>query len=570
MKTKLLVLLFVIFISNSYAQHEFITTWKSDNPGTSNTTSITIPTYAGETYNYDVDWDNDGTFDEFGLTGNVTHDFGTVGTYTIRVQGTFPRIYFNYTGDKEKIISIDQWGTGSWTSMERAFYGATNLIGNATDTPDLSGVTNMSYMFSFASVFNQNISSWDTSAVTNMKDMFSFASVFNQDISAWNTAAVTDMSYMFRDATSFNQNIGAWNTAAVTDMRSMFARATTFNQNIGTWNTAAVTDMFYMFNNATAFNQDISTWNTSMVTNMQAMFYFSTAFNQDISTWDTSSVTDMKYMFRGATVFNQDISSWNTASVTDMSVMFSGATAFNQNISTWNTASVTDMSFMFRDASSFNQNISSWDTSSVTNMAQMFYSATAFDQDISGWDTSTVTNMGAMFAFATSFNQNIGSWNVTGVTEFANMFFGVTLSETNYDALLIGWDAQTLLAGKSFHGGNSKYCSVAAEAARANMIASDTWSIVDGGPCAALLGIEDELASDKVAIHPNPVKNTLFLNFDSSINVNNVQVFDILGNEISLLKGNFNTIDMSNFSNGMYFVKITANEGVLTKKVIKN
>ncbi len=52
----------------------FITTWKTDNAGTSGSTSITIPT-TGAGYNYDVDWNNDGTFDEFGLTGSVTHDF---------------------------------------------------------------------------------------------------------------------------------------------------------------------------------------------------------------------------------------------------------------------------------------------------------------------------------------------------------------------------------------------------------------------------------------------------------------------------------------------------------------
>lgn len=52
----------------------FITTWKTDNAGTSNSTSITIPTTGGG-YNYDVDWDNDGTFDQLGITGDVTHDF---------------------------------------------------------------------------------------------------------------------------------------------------------------------------------------------------------------------------------------------------------------------------------------------------------------------------------------------------------------------------------------------------------------------------------------------------------------------------------------------------------------
>ena len=59
------------------------------------------------------------------------------------------------------------------------------------------------------------------------------------------------------------------------------------------------------------------------------------------------------------------------------------------------------------------------------------------------------------------------------------MFRGVTLSTTNYDALLQGWNAQTLHTGVYFNGGNSKYC--AGKPARANMISTYGWVITDGG-----------------------------------------------------------------------------------------
>ena len=114
-------------------------------------------------------------------------------------------------------------------------------------------------------------------------------------------------------------------------------------------------------------------------------------------------------------------------------------------------------------------------------MHAMFQGASAANPDTGGWDTSAVTRMSNMFAQATAFDRNIGSWNVTALTAANGMFTGVTLSTANYESLLIGWNAQALQPGVSFSGGNSTYCSAAAVAARANMIASDLWVISDGG-----------------------------------------------------------------------------------------
>ena len=395
---------------------DFVITVKTDNVGTSSNTQFTIPTTGGG-YNYNVDCDDDGSIDATGQTGNYTCDYGTGNeeTYTIRIKdnsgaGTgFPRIFFNDGGDKDKLLTIEQWGTGDWTSMNSAFSGCSNLAGQASDAPDLSGVTDMSNMFWGATAFNQDIGSWDTSNVMDMSRMFKDASVFNQDIGSWNTSNVTDMNFMF----------------------------------------------FY----ASAFNQDIGSWNTTNVTNMYAMFFYASVFNQDIGSWNTANVTDMRWTFSFASVFNQDIGNWDTANVTRMSHVFYNATAFNQPIGSWNTSNVTDMSFMF-------------------------YNATAFNQPIGSWNTTNVTDMCAMFHYASVFNQNIGSWNVEGVTDASSMFDNVTLSIPNYDALLIGWDAQNLQNGVSFDGGNSTYC--AGETARAHMISSDGWIISDSGKDCSL------------------------------------------------------------------------------------
>ena len=440
--------LFLTFLAVSFslavqAQDGFVTTWRT----TSADESITIPTVSGLTYNYSVDWDNDGTPDDTGVTGDASHTYSTPGVHTITISGTFPRIQLGTlvaeldfldepTGDfiltpttaAGQIRSVVQWGNIAWSSMELAFAGCDSLtIPDAgTSSPNLSNMSSMRYMFAgkpidpedsdfVRSVLNDaNLGAWSVGSVTDMSSMFSDVS-FDGDISNWNVSSVTDMNNMF-SGSPFNQDISRWNVSSVTDMAFMFESDTSFNQNIGSWNVSSVTDMNNMFSGS-PFNQDISRWNVSSVTDMNNMFSGS-PFNQNIGSWNVSSVTDMNNMF-SESLFNQNISSWNVSSVTNMAFMFAES-PFNQPVSTWDVSSVTNMAFMF-ERSPFDQDISSWDVSSVTNMPNIF-AGSPFNQDISEWDVSKVTNMAFMFA-GSPFDQDISSWNVSSVTNMANMFF---------------------------------------------------------------------------------------------------------------------------------------------------
>ncbi|WP_299768629.1 BspA family leucine-rich repeat surface protein [uncultured Dokdonia sp.] len=408
---------------------EFITTWKTDNPGTSNDNQITIPAIGG---NYTVDWGDMSTPDT-NVSGAITHTYPTTGTYTVTISGTFPTIFFNNGGDREKILTVENWGNPVWNSMARAFHGCTNLVINAPDSPDLSQVTSMAGMFDGATAINQDIGDWDVSNVQNLNGMFRNTS-FNQDISNWDVSNVSVFAFMFDGATAFNQDLSAWGTrlGSADDMASMFRGATAFNGAIENWDVTTVTNMVGVFE-GTAFNRDINTWNVSNVSNMAFMFSDATAFNQPLDQWATrlGNVTDMTNMFEGATAFNQDISGWNVSNVQLMAGMFSGATSFNMPIGGWGatTASVVNMEFMFNEATSFDQNISSWNVESVSNMTAMF--------------------------------------------------FGVTLSSDNYDSLLTGWSTQTLQNDVEFDAGNSGYCT--AEAARQSIIDNFNWDIIDIG-----------------------------------------------------------------------------------------
>ncbi|MBK8955965.1 MAG: BspA family leucine-rich repeat surface protein [Saprospiraceae bacterium] len=349
---RIITLLGTLFAANlllAQSADDFVTTWKTDNPGSSNSSSITIPTTGG-VYMYDVDWDNDGTFDEFGLTSDVTHDFMVAGTYTIRIQGAFPRIYFNNGGDRQKLLSVDQWGAIAWTSMENAFYGCNNLAVNATDAPDLSGVDLMVSMFRGCSSFNQSINHWDVSNIWNFRSIFQDASAFNQPLNNWDLSNASWLPRVFMGASSFNQDIGNWNTSGITNFESMFAGASSFNQDIGGWNVSNATAVFGMFDGASSFNQDIGNWNPGNSSSFQYMFRNAVNFNQNIGNWDVSAGETMYGMFEGATSFNQDIGGWNTSSAYQMYNMFKDASSFDQDIGGWYVGGVTNFSGMFSGA----------------------------------------------------------------------------------------------------------------------------------------------------------------------------------------------------------------------------
>ena len=412
----------------------FVTTWKTASADQ----SITI-NFVGDDMN--ISWGDGAT--ETNLSGSQTHTYINAGNYTVSVTGGLtgltldrPDFFGSPIGPVPELASIDQWGGISWTNMSNAFAGASNMTYMATDTPDLSLVTDMSGMFGDASSFNGNLSSWDVSSVTDMSDMFQRATSFDGDLSSWDVSSVTDMSDMFQRATSFDGDLSSWNVSSVTDMSKMFRDATSFNGNLSSWDVSKVTDMTRMFQRATSFNGDLSSWNVSKVTDMAEMFIFATSFNGNLSSWDVSSITDMTRMFQGATAFNGDLSSWDVSKVTDMSYMFSGVTSFNQPLNSWNVSSVTNMFGMFNSATSFDRPLNSWDVSSVNSMNSMFRSATSFNQPLNSWNVSSVTNMFGMFNSASSFDRPLNTWDVSSVTAMSYMFN----SADSFNQPLNSWD----------------------------------------------------------------------------------------------------------------------------------
>ncbi len=301
---------------------DFVITVKTYSQGATSDNQFEIPTFPEESYDYNVDCDNDGINEAEGVREDYICNYPSPGIYTIRIKDNtgsgdgFPRIYFNNELDKYKIWGINQWGTMHWSSMENAFWGCDSLndlgtggLGAAIDSPDLSNVESLANMFREAYSFNQPINSWDTSNVRDMSNMFRndfIPSFFNQSLDKWDTSNVLYFDNMFRGAQKFNKPLNSWNTSSAITFKGMFYGAERFNQPLDKWNTSNVVDMSYMFSGASEFNQPLNSWDTSNVTDMTKMFAYAHGFNQDLSSWNVSHVVKYKDAFLRSAISSKE------------------------------------------------------------------------------------------------------------------------------------------------------------------------------------------------------------------------------------------------------------------------
>ena len=235
--------------------------------------------------------------------------------------------------------------------------------------------------------------STDTTTQLTNKSQLNIALTNNYDVTTCDVSGITDMSALFSSRSNFNQDISGWDVSNVTNMSHMFTYASSFNQNINSWNVGRVTNMYRMFAYATAFNQPINNWDVSSVTGDGFVFMFlgASAFNQSITSWDISGVTKLDSMFRDTTSYNTSLSGLNTATITSFKSMFQGS-GYNQPIAI-NTSNGTNFSYMFWKAALFDQDLGGWNMSSATNISSFLkesgISMANYDALLNGWASQT-------------------------------------------------------------------------------------------------------------------------------------------------------------------------------------
>ncbi|WP_196893120.1 T9SS type A sorting domain-containing protein [Aureivirga marina] len=87
------------------------------------------------------------------------------------------------------------------------------------------------------------------------------------------------------------------------------------------------------------------------------------------------------------------------------------------------------------------------------------------------------------------------------------------------------------------------------------------------------IGIENHKFLEDIKIYPNPAKDKINIQWNENSNVS-IRLFDQQGRIIKYIKdtpiNQALEIDLSNYTNGIYFVRINSDKGVRTEKIVKN
>lgn len=153
-----------------------------------------------------------------------------------------------------------------------------------TATVDISGVTDLSYMFyGCENLTTVNLKKLDTSSVKNMDYMFYGCKKLSYlNLTYFNTTNVTSMKGLFQSCSSLRQVVlNGLNTARVTNFSYMFAQCS--NLEIVVWDqisTAKVTSMAHMFEDCKKLDYlNLSQNSFPVLSDAQGMFDGCTALN---------------------------------------------------------------------------------------------------------------------------------------------------------------------------------------------------------------------------------------------------------------------------------------------------
>jgi len=78
-----------------------------------------------------------------------------------------------------------------------------------------------------------------------------------------------------------------------------------------------------------------------------------------------------------------------------------------------------------------------------------------------------------------------------------------------------------------------------------------------------------ERLNNTITVYPNPTKGIITISNQDNLTIDKIEIVDVLGKKVMVKTDNTSQIDISEFSNGIYILKIHSGESVFQKKIMK-
>lgn len=470
----------VITDGGKLPDHDFVTTWTTDNASEEAAFPLQLNDGLGHDYVYDftVDW-GDGTPIETisAYQARVNHTYTDAGTYQVRMSGTCERVYFFNDAAKNRLKSVDNLGSMGWYYVNKMFYTCYQLTSFTVGTAVLPNLTSLVGMFDLLSALTTlDITGLETGILTDISLMFQTCSGLTSisGLSVIDTSSVTDASGMFKGAANIiSLDLSTWDFSSIETISNMFHTCydlTTLSLPDFT-NSSSLTTMLYAFYSCISLGSlDFGTANFTSLSTLQYTFQSCTtltsidfgavtggalisiqrAFDNcydlvtaDLSGFTFSNLTDASYAFNTCydltTVDFGNANSPDFSSVTSTAYMFEdcyvnlASTSMFNNVSFGSATTPCSLTSMFKGCTAitstdfFTANTLKY----VTNMGSLFYSSKMATIDMTNADLNDCTLLGSVFQN----NNVITSINMTGVklpnaTNMASMVYGCTALQT--------------------------------------------------------------------------------------------------------------------------------------------
>ena len=398
--------------------------------------TITIPLYG--TVDVLVNWGDTSTLYPYTTTGDKTHTYSSVGTFTVSIYNRLTQFGNGSTSyaNADRLYTVNSFGDISLTSLSGAFYGATNLTQVPTSLPTSSTITDLSYTFKNATSFNQDISNWSISSITTMENMFDGVtlSTVNYDLllNAWSLVNLKKNVLFNAGSSKYSYGLATVSKNKITNINNYNWTIIDGGQDPTTIPASAMV-LVYTVSSSKTITLPLNSLNTSPI-NVSVDWGDSTTdtyttIGNKTHTYSIAGdylvkITGTLIQFgNGATGYTNPeklvrVLSFGNIGITSLSGAFYGCSNLIE-IPPSISSSITNLDYAFYNCLTLNDiNITYWDMTNVINIDYMLYNAQSFDQNIFVWNVPNLTHFEFLLYLATSFKQPISGWLLT----YLNLF----------------------------------------------------------------------------------------------------------------------------------------------------